>query len=175
MATVLIVVAIFLPQDLGMKAPASFTTPWNPPPHAHREADLPEEGGRRYWWALEEPTAIAGCYIRNIPTVCRNQSRRNRERPQGACDSLKTHSFWFSADLGPIPVMWGGIFNLAVEASAKYTAQASRIFMMMVVGGGVMPLIQNAIAGSDNYMGSYWLVVAMLAYLLFYGWIGAAT
>ncbi len=66
-------------------------------------------------------------------------------------------------------VMWGGIFNLAVEGLGKYTAQASGIFMMMVVGGGVMPLIQNAIATSAGYMASYWLVVAMLAYLLFYG------
>lgn len=66
-------------------------------------------------------------------------------------------------------VMWGGIFNLAVEGLGKYTAQASGIFMMMVVGGGVMPLIQNWIADSVGYMASYWLVVAMLAYLLFYG------
>ncbi len=69
-------------------------------------------------------------------------------------------------------VMWGGIFNLAVEGLGKYTAQASGIFMMMVVGGGVMPLIQNAIATSVGYMASYWLVVAMLAYLLFYGCAG---
>ena len=69
-------------------------------------------------------------------------------------------------------VMWGGIFNLAVEGLGKYTAQASGIFMMMVVGGGVMPLIQNAIATSVSYMASYWLVIAMLAYLLFYGCIG---
>ncbi len=40
--------------------------------------------------------------------------------------------------------------------------------MMMVVGGGVMPLIQNAIATSAGYMASYWLVVAMLVYLLYY-------
>lgn len=66
-------------------------------------------------------------------------------------------------------VMWGGIFNLAVEGLGKYTAQASGIFMMMVVGGGVMPLIQNAIARSSaGYMNSYWLVVAMLVYLFFY-------
>ena len=45
--------------------------------------------------------------------------------------------------------------------------------MMMVVGGGVMPLIQNAIAKSCGYMPSYWLVVAMLAYLLYYGLIGS--
>lgn len=69
-------------------------------------------------------------------------------------------------------VMWGGIFNLAVEGLGKYTAQASGIFMMMVVGGGVMPLIQNAIAGAAGYMASYWLIVAMLAYILFYGVVG---
>ena len=69
-------------------------------------------------------------------------------------------------------VMWGGIFNLAVEGLGKYTAQASGIFMMMVVGGGVMPLIQNWIAGVSGYMTSYWLVVGMLGYLLFYGLIG---
>ena len=70
-------------------------------------------------------------------------------------------------------IMWGGIFNLAVEGLGKYTAQASGIFMMMVVGGGVMPLIQNAIAKASGYMTSYWLVVAMLAYLLYYGLIGS--
>ncbi len=70
-------------------------------------------------------------------------------------------------------VMWGGIFNLAVEGLGKYTAQASGIFMMMVFGGGVMPLIQNWIADNAGYMTSYWLVVAMLAYLLYYGLIGS--
>jgi len=69
-------------------------------------------------------------------------------------------------------VMWGGIFNLAVEGLGKYTAQASGIFMMMVVGGGVMPLIQNWIAGQCGYIASYWLVIAMFAYLLYYGCIG---
>lgn len=70
-------------------------------------------------------------------------------------------------------VMWGGIFNLAVEGLGKYTAQASGIFMMMVVGGGIMPLIQQGIAQATSYMASYWLVVAMLAYLLFYGVAGS--
>ena len=70
-------------------------------------------------------------------------------------------------------VMWGSIFNLAVEGLGKYTAQASGIFMMMVVGGGVMPLVQNAIANSAGYMASYWLVVGMLAYLLFYALTGS--
>lgn len=69
-------------------------------------------------------------------------------------------------------IMWGGIFNLAVEGLGKYTAKASGIFMMMVVGGGVMPLIQNAIARSVSYASSYWLVAAMLLYLLYYAVIG---
>ncbi len=69
-------------------------------------------------------------------------------------------------------VMWGGIFNLAVEGLGKYTAQASGIFMMMVVGGGVLPLLQQWIADKTGYMPSYWLIVAGLAYLLFYGLVG---
>ncbi len=70
-------------------------------------------------------------------------------------------------------VMWGGIFNLAVEGLGKYTAKASGIFMMMVFGGGVMPMIQEAIGRSAGYMASYWLVVAMLAYLFFYAVSGS--
>ena len=70
-------------------------------------------------------------------------------------------------------LMWGGIFNLSVEGLGKYTEQASGIFMMMVVGGGVMPLLQNALAKSVGYMGSYWLVAAMLAYILFYALAGS--
>lgn len=69
-------------------------------------------------------------------------------------------------------VMWGGIFSLAVEGLGRYTAQASGIFMMMVVGGGIMPWIQEWIARGSGYMVSYWLVVAMLAYLLYYALIG---
>ena len=69
-------------------------------------------------------------------------------------------------------VMWGGIFNLAVEGLGKYTAQASGIFMMMVVGGGVLPILQQFISDSVGYMASYWLIIAALAYLLFYGLVG---
>ena len=69
-------------------------------------------------------------------------------------------------------VMWGGIFNLAVEGLGKYTAQASGIFMMMVVGGGVLPLVQQFISDAVGYMASYWLIIVLLAYLLFYGLVG---
>ncbi len=71
-------------------------------------------------------------------------------------------------------VMWGSIFNLCVEGLGKYTEQASGIFMMLVVGGGIMPLIQeNLLAHTIGFVHSYWLIVAMLAYLLFYALIGS--
>lgn len=73
-------------------------------------------------------------------------------------------------------VMWGGIFNLAVEGLGKYTEKASGIFMALVCGGGVLPLLQNAIVdmqGGVGYQASYWVVVVGLAYLLFYALIGS--
>ena len=69
-------------------------------------------------------------------------------------------------------IMWGGIFNLSVEGLGKYTEAASGIFMTMVVGGGIMPLIQQSIASSVGNIASYWLVIGMLAYILFYAVIG---
>lgn len=72
-------------------------------------------------------------------------------------------------------IMWGGIFNLAVEGLGKYTEQASGIFMILVCGGGILPLVQNGIvdlAGGIGYLTSYWLVIALFAYLLFYALVG---
>ena len=65
-------------------------------------------------------------------------------------------------------VMWGGIFNLAVEGLGKYTAQASGIFMMMVVGGGVLPLVQQLLVNHVGYMNSYYLLMGAVAFIFFY-------
>ena len=70
-------------------------------------------------------------------------------------------------------VMWGGIFNLAVEGLGKYVAAASGIFMTMVVGGGILPLIQNFVADAGSYMVSYWVPFLGLAYLFYYAVIGS--
>ncbi|WP_019208308.1 MFS transporter [Phocaeicola abscessus] len=70
-------------------------------------------------------------------------------------------------------IMWGSIFNLAVEGLGKYTEAASGIFMMLVVGGGVLPLIQNAIADASTYMVSYTVILLGLLYMLFYAAIGS--
>lgn len=70
-------------------------------------------------------------------------------------------------------VMWGGIFNLAVEGLGKYTEAGSGIFMVMVCGGGVLPLLQGFIADQTTYMTSYWVILAGLIYLLFYAFVGS--
>ena len=66
-------------------------------------------------------------------------------------------------------IMWSSIFNLATEGLGKYTEKASGIFMMMVVGGGVLPLIQNAVADATlNYMLSYIVPLIAVAYMFCY-------
>lgn len=70
-------------------------------------------------------------------------------------------------------IMWGGIFNLAVEGLGKYTEAASGIFMVMVCGGGILPLIQGSLADSLGFLSSYWVIVVGLAFLLYYALIGS--
>jgi FHS family L-fucose permease-like MFS transporter len=70
-------------------------------------------------------------------------------------------------------IMWGGIFNLAVEGLGKYLAAASGIFMVLVCGGGILPWLQGKIADIASYQVSYWVIFAGLAYLLFYALIGS--
>ena len=69
-------------------------------------------------------------------------------------------------------IMWGAIFNLAVEGLGKYTAAASGIFMTLVCGGGIIPFLQNLLADHIGSLQSYWLIIACLAYLVFYALAG---
>ncbi len=70
-------------------------------------------------------------------------------------------------------VMWGGVFNLAVEGLGKYTEAGSGIFMVMVCGGGILPLIQGFIADKSSYLTSYIVILAGFAYMLYYAFIGS--
>ena len=71
-------------------------------------------------------------------------------------------------------VMWGAIFNMAVEGLGKYTAIASGIFMTMVFGCAVMMFVQGAVADlTHNYITSFWVVVFCAAYILYYALIGS--
>ena len=69
-------------------------------------------------------------------------------------------------------IMWGGIFNLAVEGLGKYLAAASGLFMVLVCGGGILPVIHGLVADIAGFMPSYWVIIAALGYLLFYGLVG---
>ena len=70
-------------------------------------------------------------------------------------------------------VMWGAVFNLAVEGLGKYTSIASGLFMVMVCGGGVVPFIQGAVADVVGYVQSYWVLVAALVYMLWFALVGS--
>ena len=65
-------------------------------------------------------------------------------------------------------IMWGGIFNLAVEGLGKYLAAASGLFMVLVCGGGILPVIQGWVADVAGFMASYWVIIAALAYSVSY-------
>lgn len=67
-------------------------------------------------------------------------------------------------------VMWGAIFNLAAEGLGKYVPMGSGIFMAMVCGGIVLP-VQGYIADKVGILNSYWLTIALLAYVLVYAHI----
>ena len=69
-------------------------------------------------------------------------------------------------------IMWGAIFNLAVEGLGKYTAAASGIFMTLVCGGGIIPFFQNLLADHVGSLQSYWLIIACLLYLVYYALVG---
>ena len=69
-------------------------------------------------------------------------------------------------------VMWTSIFNMATEGLGKYTAKASGIFMMMVVGGGIVPYLQSMVA-AHNCLLSYIVPIIGVAYILYYALWGS--
>ena len=69
-------------------------------------------------------------------------------------------------------VMWGNIYNLSVEGLGKYTPTATGFFMMMVCGGGIIPIFQGLLADFVGCRASFWLIIACLCYLLYYGSTG---
>lgn len=71
-------------------------------------------------------------------------------------------------------VMWGGIFNMAVEGLGKYTSVASGAFMTMVCGGGILIPLQGVLADAlGSFRLSYVVVLCCAAYILFYALYGS--
>ena len=71
-------------------------------------------------------------------------------------------------------IMWGAIFTLSVKDLGKYTTVASGVFMIGVVGGAVLPLLQGICADMlGGWRATWWLVVACELYMLYYAQIGS--
>lgn len=79
-------------------------------------------------------------------------------------------------------IMWPSIFDLAVAGLGKNTGKASSFLIMMIVGGGIIPLVQGYICDFDltqpgGIIGitwthfSYIIPIVCFAYIAFYGFI----
>lgn len=67
---------------------------------------------------------------------------------------------WIFAAVGLFhSIMWGCIFTLAVAKLGKYTSAASGVFMIGVVGGAVLPLLQGGLADTLGSWRMSWLLV----------------
>ena len=164
-AIVLVIIAIFTPKTVGMDVPSFIYNPQEKTTQILKEAGVPSEIVTQVV-ANPEAVATVGAALTQAGLNVEDVTR-----------SLETPKVPLSAFLLVIcglctSIMWGGIFNLSVEGLGKYTAQASGLFMMMVVGGGIFPLLQQVISDSAGYMASYWLIVLLFGYILFYGVIG---
>jgi len=68
--------------------------------------------------------------------------------------------------------LWPCIFTLAIAGLGKHTNEGASLLIMMIMGGGVISLIQGVVA-DDSLLGiqwSYLVGVACFAYLAFYAW-----
>jgi len=64
--------------------------------------------------------------------------------------------------------LWPCIFTLAVSGLGKQTTQGSTLLVMMIMGGGVVSLLQGYIAGIIGIHSSYIVGVVCFAYLAIY-------
>jgi FHS family L-fucose permease-like MFS transporter len=82
---------------------------------------------------------------------------------------------WFLVAVGLFhSIMWGAIFTLSVAGLGKYTSVASGVFMIGVVGGAILPLLQGVFA--DALQGWRWtwgIVVFGELFMLYYALIGS--
>ena len=79
-------------------------------------------------------------------------------------------------------IMWPAIFDLAISGLGKNTGKASSFLIMMILGGGIVPLIQGKICDfsveyPEGILGisyvhfSYIVPLLCFVYLAFYGYI----
>jgi FHS family L-fucose permease-like MFS transporter len=167
-AIILIAVAMFIPKNVGVKIPSIIYDPVEKTSEILKNVDVPEDQVKMI---VANPSSV------DLTQYADKLEKEANLKPSDIPGSLQVPEVPVSAFLLILcglctSVMWGGIFNLATEGLGKYTAAASGIFMMMVVGGGILPLIQNGVADISNYMISYLVPIVGLVYLLYYALIG---
>ncbi len=71
-------------------------------------------------------------------------------------------------------IMWGAIFTLSVAKLGKYTSVASGVFMIGVVGGAILPLLQGMLADAMGGWRWTWLIVIFgELFMLYYALVGS--
>jgi FHS family L-fucose permease-like MFS transporter len=71
-------------------------------------------------------------------------------------------------------IMWGAIFTLSVDKLGKYTSVASGVFMIGVVGGAILPLLQGVLADAlASWRWSWFIVVFGELFMLYYALVGS--
>jgi MFS transporter, FHS family, L-fucose permease len=68
-------------------------------------------------------------------------------------------------------IMWPFIFSLAVSGLGKHTSQGSSYLIMMIIGGGVIPVLQGILGdATGNMQLSYLIPVLCFAYLAYFAY-----
>jgi FHS family L-fucose permease-like MFS transporter len=70
-----------------------------------------------------------------------------------------------------LSVLWPCIFEIATKNLGKYTNIGSSLLVMMIIGGGIIPLIQGYIADQYGIFNSYWVPLFGFIYLIVFGFI----
>lgn len=65
-------------------------------------------------------------------------------------------------------IMWGAIYTLSIQKLGKYTSVASGVFMIGVVGGAVLPLLQGMMADMMSGWRWSWMIVILGELFMFY-------
>ncbi len=89
--------------------------------------------------------------------------------------SIMTDNPWLLVAVGLFhSVMWGAIFTLSVDKLGKYTSIASGVFMIGVVGGAIIPLLQGMLADAlGGWRWTWFVVILGELFILYYALLGS--
>lgn len=124
------------------------------------------------YWLLMLVGRIIGAFLNKIPA-----------KPQLVFTSIAamillaiamiTSNPWFLVATGLChSIMWPAIFPLAIKGLGKYTSAGTGALMIGVLGGGVLPLMQAAMADIGGWDWTWSIVIIGEVYLLYYALVG---